>query len=87
MKKPIFETTVAMPDSEVSGKSIQVRITVAADGIVLHPEGTGVQEDSSSGPVLLELYKGKLQLQVWTDINSPDPKTINLEGSRESLRD
>lgn len=38
-------------------------------------------------PVLLELYRGKLTLHVWSDINSEGPThSISLEGAREDAR-
>ena len=61
-------------------ESGQLEIAFTGFGEKTAPEGRG-------SPILIEVYKGKLLLRVWSDINKEDPTfTIDLEGARESAR-
>ena len=66
---------------------LEVEIMADSEGISIHPKGYG-DATSSPGmgiPVFLQLYQGKLMVNVWSDINKEDPThEIDLEGAKES---
>ena len=65
--------------------SISVRFVSNQSAISIFPEGYG---DFGSAPdhgcpVFLELYKGRLRLIVFPDINDQKPTIIDLEAARD----
>lgn len=72
-------------DLEVKG-SVEVTKTQALE-VRIDGLGQATMETGHGAPIYLELYKGKLKLYVWADINSEDPThIIDLDGARESAR-
>ena len=64
---------------------IPVRIVSNQSAISIFPEGFG-DFGSAPGhgcPVFLELYKGRLRLIVFPDINNQEPTIIDLEAARD----
>jgi len=68
----------------------QLNVKIKMDGsfLAIQPQGYGepTSEDGSGYPILMEIYEGRLRLIVWDDINCQDPKIIDLEKSKETLR-
>jgi hypothetical protein len=65
---------------------VNVAVHEINNALYLHINKYGEHEDPEGFPVALELWDGKLQLIVRDDINDPNPKIINLEGSKETNR-
>ena len=58
-------------------------------GIDIHIDGYG-ECDAADGigtPIYIEMYSGKLKVHLWNDINSEEPKTIDMEGACEDRRE
>ena len=64
--------------------SLEVEIQTETYGIAIKSPDHGCNEDQESGPIYIELYEGKLRLVVWDDINSPEPKIIDLDSAKLS---
>ena len=65
--------------------SLPIKIVRNNSAISIFPDGFG---DFSSAPghgcpVFLELYRGRLRLIVFADINCQDPTIIDIEAARE----
>ena len=70
-------------------QSVCVEVAEEQWGLVIYPAGYGCFgcADGTAGPILLELYEGRLRLVVWDDINLEDPShIIDLEDAREAQR-
>jgi len=70
-------------------RNIRVEVAKEQCGLVIYPAGYGCFgcADGTAGPILLELYEGRLRLLVWDDINLEDPShIIDLEDAREAQR-
>ena len=77
-------TILTDADSEHS-ETLQVRVTCNDSAISIFPDGYG-DFGSAPGhgcPVFLELYKGRLRLIVFPDINDQEPTIIDLEAARD----
>jgi len=71
-------------DSEYS-ETLRVRVTANDSAISIFPEGYG-DFGTALGhgcPVFLELYRERLRLIVFPDINNQEPTIIDLEAARE----
>ena len=78
-------TTILNDADSRSSKTLQVRVTGNHSAISIFPEGYG-DFGSAPGhgcPVFLELYRERLRLVVFPDINSQEPTVIDLEAARE----
>ena len=76
-------------DHDDSQRTVKVEVAEEHSGVVSYPAGYGCFgcADGTAGPILLELYEGRLRLLVWDDINLEDPShIIDLEGAREAQR-
>ena len=81
-----MKTTLIDHDGD---RTIRVEVAEEPCGVVIYPAGYGCYPcaDGTAGPILLELYEGRLRLIVWDDINMEDPShIIDLEGAREDQR-
>ena len=71
-------------------RTIRVEVAEEQCGLVIYPAGYGGFgcADGTAGPILLELYEGRLRLVVWDDINLEDPShIIDLEDAAAQRRD
>ena len=78
-------TTVLNDADPESSETLRVRVVANDSAISIFPEGFG-DFSSASGhgcPVFLELYRGRLRLIVFADINDQEPTIIDLESARE----
>ena len=63
-----------------------LKVTILADskGVSICPEGYN-DHNGTNTPIFLQLYDGKLMLNVWGDINQEDPTIcMSLERAKES---
>ena len=82
--KQLLTTILNDADSE-SSDTVRVRVTANDSAISIFPVGYG-DFGSAPGhgcPVFLELYRGRLRLIVFADINAQEPTIIDLESARE----
>ena len=78
-------TTILNDADSVSSETLQVRVATNDSAVSIFPEGFG-DFGSAPGhgcPVFLELYRGRLRLIVFADINDEEPTIIDLEAARE----
>jgi len=83
-----FNTDLSDADSEHSS-SLRVRVVANGSALSIFPQGYGDfgSVERHGCPVFLELYRGRLRLVVFADIEQEDPtQVIDLEGARESRR-
>lgn len=84
-----MKTELRLKDSE-TGKEYLVTIQQGNPlflNIGIEGHGDYVSEDGCGFPLTLEIFNGKLLLNVWADINKEDPThIIDLEGAREDKR-
>ncbi len=70
-------------------QSVCVEVAEEQCGLVIYPAGFGYFgcANGTAGPILLELYEGRLRLVVWDDINLEDPShIIDLQDARDDQR-
>ena len=78
-------TTILNDADSESSETLRVRVAANDSAISIFPEGFG-DFGSAPGhgcPVFLELYRGRLRLVVFPDINGQEPTIIDLESARE----
>ena len=75
------------PDSP--SRSIQLSLNAEDGQLWIQPEGYGEKctADGEGSPIGLEIWQGRLRLVVFDNINSEEPKIIDLEDAKESKRD
>lgn len=74
--------------SEHSPVEIPVHLLCEHGKLWIRPNsyGDASSSDGHGFPVALEIWRGRLRLVVFDDINSEDPKIIDLENAKESCR-
>lgn len=85
--KTTLDLKLADADSESLG-TLPIRIVASDFSLSIFVQGYG-DYGSAEGhgcPVSLELYRGKLRLIVFPDINCEAPTIIDLSGAREDRR-
>lgn len=68
--------------------AISIHLVYENGQLWIQPQGYGEKctEDGEGSPVGMEIWQGRLRLVVFDDINSEDPKIIDLENAKESCR-
>ena len=86
-QKTTLNMKLADADSDCLG-SLPIRIEASDFCISIFPQGHGDfgSEDGHGCPLFLELYKGRLRVIAFPDINSEDPQIIDLSSAREDTR-
>ena len=83
-----LEVTLADADPSCDGQQ-SIKVVPDHHGVSIVAKGYGDRgsADGHGSPMFLELYRGRLRLLVWADINVEDPThVIDLEDSREDRR-
>lgn len=82
------ETVITEQCPESPKKEVSVKIMTEFGKLWLQPEGYGdkTSEHHYGWPISLEIWQGRLRLIVFDDISCEDPKIIDLEKAKESLR-
>jgi hypothetical protein len=82
-----FNVTVfsQAPDDDTK---IECKIESVNGILFISPKGYGdyASEDGYGTPIAVEIWDGHLRVLVWDDINKEDPRILDLEGAKESLR-
>ena len=75
--------------SELPGKKIPVNIMVDHGKLWIQPVGYSdkTSSDGHGWPIGMEIWEGRLRLIIFDDINTEDPRIIDLENARECSRD
>jgi hypothetical protein len=82
--------TTAVEEQCSDAPSVEIRVDILSeDGkIWIRPEGYGdtCSLDGEGWPVGMEIWEGRLRLIVFEDINTEEPRFIDLEKAKESCR-
>ena len=83
-QSPSHTTVLNDADPDHHG-SLPIKIVSNHSAISIFPEGYGdfSSADGHGCPVFLELYRGRLRLIVFSDINNQEPTIIDLEAARD----
>jgi len=83
-----FEMTLQEQAPDFPSKGIILNLLAENDQLWIQPYGFGEKctADGEGSPIGLEIWQGRLRLIVFNDINSEDPRIIDLENARESAR-
>jgi len=83
-----FVMTLQEQAPEYPDKSIELSLLSENGQLWIRPAGYGEKctADGEGSPVGLEIWQGRLRLVVFDNINSEDPRIIDLEKARESCR-
>ena len=75
--------------SELPCKKLPVNIMAESGKLWVQPFGYGdkTSADGHGWPIGLEIWDGRLRLIIFDDINTEEPKIIDLEKAREDSRD
>ena len=87
--KLLVECFISEQCSDVPCKKLSVNIMAEQGKLWIQPVGYGdkTSADGHSWPIGLEIWEGRLRLIVFDDINTEEPKIIDLENAREDSRD
>jgi len=87
--KLLIECFISEQCSELPCKKLPVNIMVESGKLWVQPIGYGdkTSADGHGWPIGLEIWQGRLRLIIFDDINTEEPKIIDLEKAREDSRD
>ena len=87
-KADITEVLITEQSSDMPKKEMSVKVMAESGKLWLQPKGYGdkTSQDRYGWPIGLEIWQGRLRLVVFDDINSEEPKIIDLENARETTR-
>jgi len=87
--KLLIECSISEQCSELPGKKLPVNIMVEHGKLWIQPVGFGdkTSADGHGWPIGMEVWEGRLRLIIFDDINTEDPRIIDLENARECSRD
>jgi hypothetical protein len=82
--------TVTIEEQCSDAPSVEIRVDILSEGgkIWIRPEGYGdmCSLDNEGWPVGMEIWEGRLRLIIFDDINTEEPRFIDLEKAKESCR-
>jgi hypothetical protein len=83
-----FQITLREQSPNFEPKTIMLRLLAENGQLWIRPQGYGEKctEDSEGSPVGMEIWEDRLRLVVFDNINSEDPRIIDLENAKESAR-
>ena len=87
--KLLIECFVSEQCSELPCKKLPVNIMAESGKLWVQPIGYGdkTSADGHGWPIGLEIWQDRLRLIIFDDINTEEPKIIDLEKAREDSRD
>lgn len=82
------EAILTEQNSESPIMLMKVKIINAGGQVWIQPKGYGdkTSQDGHGYPISLEIWKERLRLIVFNDINSENPQIIDLENAKETNR-
>ena len=82
----LIESFISEQCSDFPDKKLLINLMVESGKLWIGPTSYGdkCSIDGHGFPVALEIWQGKLRLIVFDDINTEDPKIIDLENAREN---
>jgi hypothetical protein len=83
-----FQITLQEQSPVFDPKAIMLRLMAENGQLWIQPQGYGEKctEDGEGSPVGIEIWEGRLRVVVFDDINSEDPRIIDLENAKETAR-
>ena len=87
--KLLIECIISEQCSDVPGKKLPVNIMAESGKLWVQPIGFSdkTSADGHGCPIGLEIWEGRLRLIIFDDINTEEPKIIDLENAAEDSRD
>ena len=87
--KLLIECFISEQSSDAPHKKLPVNIMAELGKLWVQPVGYGdkTSADGHGWPIGLEIWDGRLRLIVFDDINTEEPKIIDLENAAEDSRD
>ena len=87
--KLLIECFISEQCSDVPRKKLSVNIMAELGKLWVQPVGYGdkTSADGHGWPIGLEIWQGRLRLIIFDDINTEEPKIIDLENAAEDSRD
>lgn len=89
---PRHNCMTAVPLTDENNPADEVKtfavVECSSRGVFIRVVGYGdaASQDGHGEIAFLELHDNKLQIHLFPDINSPEPRTISLEGARNERR-
>ena len=86
--KLLIECFISEQCSDVPRKKLSVNIMAELGKLWVQPVGYGdkTSADGHGWPIGLEIWQGRLRLIIFDDINTEEPKIIDLENAAEDSR-
>lgn len=83
------EVTLQEQSPQFPQRSVKLHLLAENDQLWIRPEAYGEKctEDGQGSPIGLEIWEGRLRVVLFDDINSENPKIIDLENAKETNRD
>ena len=87
--KLLIECFISEQCSDAPGKKLPVNIMAELGKLWVQPVGYSdkTSADGHGWPIGMEIWQGRLRLIVFDDINTEEPKIIDLENAAEESRD
>jgi len=87
--KLLIECFISEQCSDVPRKKLPVNIMAELGKLWVQPVGYGdkTSADGHGWPIGMEIWQGRLRLIIFDDINTEEPKIIDLENAAEDSRD
>ena len=88
MSKETFSVSIKEQSADCPVKVVKVNVLSEEGKLWIQPEGYGdkTSADGEGFPISLEIWRGRLRLIVFADINIEDPQIIDLENAKEAAR-
>jgi len=83
-----FQITLQEQSPCFEPKTIMLHLLAENGQLWIQPQGYGEKcaEDGEGSPVGMEIWEDRLRLVVFDNINSEDPRIIDLENAKETVR-
>ena len=87
--KFLIDCFISEQCSDVPRKKLPVNIMAEQGKLWVQPVGFSdkTSADGHGWPIALEIWQGRLRLIIFDDINTEEPKIIDLENAKETSRD
>lgn len=83
-----FRVTLQEQSPGLDPKTLMLHLLAQDGQLWIRPQGYGEKciEDGGGSPVGMEIWEDRLRVVIFDDINSEDPKIIDMENAKETAR-
>ena len=83
-----YEVTLKEQSPAFEPKTVMLSLLSEDGQLWIRPQGYGEKciEDGQGSPVGMEIWEGRLRLVIFDNINSEEPRIIDLENAKETAR-